>query len=84
MRLCHRSGCVVVSVDYRRAPEARYPAAVDDCYAVLEWLAENAATIDGDPERVAVAGDSAGGNLAAAVAIRARDQGALQPWPCKC
>ena len=75
--LCHRSGCVLVSVDYRRAPEAKYPAAVDDCYAVLEWLAEHAATIDGDPERLAVAGDSAGGNLAAAVAIRARDQGAL-------
>jgi acetyl esterase len=72
--LCHRSGCLVVSVDYRLAPESRYPAAVDDCYTVLEWIVENAATFDSDPKQVAVAGDSAGGNLAAAIAIRARDQ----------
>jgi acetyl esterase len=64
-----------VSVDYRRAPECKYPAAVDDCYNALQWTVKNAATIGGDPRQVAVAGDSAGGNLAAAVAIRARDQG---------
>ena len=75
--LCHRSGCVVVSVDYRLAPESKYPAAVNDCYSVLEWIVENAATFDGDPKQLAVCGDSAGGNLAAAVAIRARDQGSV-------
>jgi acetyl esterase len=76
--LCHRAGSVVVSVDYRRAPESKYPAGLDDCWAVLEWIATNAATIDGDPRQVAVGGDSAGGNLAAAVAIRARDQERLR------
>jgi len=73
--LGHRSGCVVVSVDYRRAPECKYPAAVDDCYGAVQWLVKNAAAFNGNPQQLAVCGDSAGGNLAAAVAIRARDQG---------
>lgn len=72
--LCHRSGSVVVSVDYRRAPEARYPAALEDCYAVLNWCAKGAGTL-GDRTRLAVAGDSAGGNLSAALSLYARDQG---------
>ena len=76
--LCHRSGCVVVSVAYRLAPESKYPAAVDDCYVVLEWIVAKAATFDGDPKQLAVSGDSAGGNLAAALAIRARDQGTFR------
>jgi acetyl esterase len=73
--LCHRSGSLVVSVDYRRAPEHRFPAALEDCCAAVRWCAGHAAEIGGDPRRLAVAGDSAGGNLAAAVALRLRDEG---------
>jgi acetyl esterase len=71
--LARRAGCVVVSVDYRLAPEHPFPAALDDAYAALEWTVENADAFGGDPERVSVAGTSAGGNLAAAVSLRARD-----------
>lgn len=75
-RLLTRSaGCITVSVDYRLAPEYKYPAARDDCYAATKWVAENAETINGDPQRLAVGGDSSGGNLAAVVALMARDQG---------
>jgi len=73
--LCHRTGAVVVSVDYRLAPEHRYPAALDDCEAATAWLADNAGRLGADPGRLAVAGDSAGGNLAAAVTLRARRPG---------
>jgi acetyl esterase len=71
--LARRAGCVVVSVDYRLAPEHQFPAALDDAYAALEWAVANAEAFGGDPDRVSVAGTSAGGNLAAAVALRARD-----------
>ncbi len=73
-RLSNRSGAIVVSVAYRLAPEHRFPAAVDDAYAALEWAARNNAEISGDPARIAVAGDSAGGNLAAVTALKSRDQ----------
>jgi acetyl esterase len=73
--LARRAGCMVVSLDYRLAPEHRFPAAADDAWAGLEWLHENAAAIGADPERLAVGGDSSGGNLAAVVARRARDRG---------
>lgn len=73
-RIATDSGAVVVSVDYRRAPEHRFPAALDDAYAVLSWTAEHAAELGVDPERIAIGGHSAGANLAAAVALRARDR----------
>ncbi len=76
--LADASGAIVASVDYRLAPEHRFPIPLDDCYAATEWAVANAASFGGDPSRLAVAGSSAGGNLAAAVALRARDEGKLR------
>ena len=73
--LCVRTGAVVVSVDYRHAPEDRYPSAVDDAFAAVQWIAANAAALGGIPGQLAVAGWSAGGNLAAVTCQLARDAG---------
>ena len=86
--MVNRTGAVYVSVDYRLAPEARFPAAAEDCYAATHWVAANAAAIGADADRLGVAGDSAGGNLAAVVAQMARDRGGpaiahqLLIYPC--
>jgi len=71
----NRSRCVVISIGYRLAPETKFPAAVDDAYAAVRWVSDNAADLRIDPTRIAVGGASAGGNLAAAAALVARERG---------
>lgn len=77
--LAKESEAVVVSFDYRRAPENKFPAAHDDAFAAYQWLLDNAASVGGDPKRIAVAGESAGGNLALNVAIAAKVAGLPLP-----
>jgi acetyl esterase len=77
--LCDDVGAVVVSVDYRLAPEAKFPAAADDCLAAYEWALEHAGEVGADAGRIAIGGDSAGGNLAAVVALDARERQLPQP-----
>lgn len=77
--LANASGAIVASVAYRQAPELPFPTAVDDAYAATQFFLAGAGAVGGDPERVAVAGESAGGNLATVVCLRARDEGAPLP-----
>ena len=73
--IANAARCAVISVDYRLAPEFKYPVAAEDSYAALLWVVANAARLGLDPRRVAVGGDSAGGNLATVVALMARERG---------
>ncbi|WP_026425272.1 alpha/beta hydrolase [Actinokineospora inagensis] len=73
-RLANAVGCLVVGVGYRLAPEHRFPAALEDCYGAVEWFAANGASYGADVTRIAVGGDSAGGNLAAVISLMARDR----------
>ena len=73
--LCREAGCLVLTVDYRLAPEDPFPAGLEDCYAATCWMAAHAAEFQGDPARIAVGGESGGGNFAAAIALMSRDRG---------
>jgi acetyl esterase len=75
--LARATGCVVVAVNYQKAPEHRYPTALDDCFAAVRWALQQAAELNVDPAQIGVGGDSAGGNLAAAVCLKARDVGGV-------
>ena len=77
--LSSQAEAVVVSVAYRQAPEHKFPTAHNDCYAAYEWLVKNAASIKGDPKKIALVGESAGGNLATSVSMMARDKGMQMP-----
>jgi len=77
--LAAEADAIVVVPDYRLAPENPFPVPLEDCYAVLTWMQENASQIGGDPDRIAIAGDSGGGYLAAAVALEAKRLGTAQP-----
>jgi acetyl esterase len=86
--LAKRARCVVINVDYRLSPENPFPMPLDDCAAVLKWALANADTLGIDPARVAIAGESSGAHLAAALALKVRDEGlpplALQVLSCPC
>lgn len=77
--LCNAAECIVVSCDYRRAPENPFSAAIEDAFAAYQWVVDNAPNLGGDPGQIAIAGESAGGNLAAVTALQARDYGVRTP-----
>lgn len=73
--LCRDADCLVLTVDYRLAPESPFPAALEDCYTATTWMAKNAIKLNGDPTRIAVGGESGGGNFAGAIALMSHDRG---------
>lgn len=77
--LCNAAECIVVSCDYRRAPENPFSAPIEDAFAAYQWVVDNAVTLGGDPHQIAIAGESAGGNLATVTALQARDYGVRTP-----
>jgi acetyl esterase len=77
--LCNAAHCIVVSCEYRRAPENPFSAAIEDAFAAYQWVVDNAPNLGGDPDQIAVGGESAGGNLAAVTALQARDYGVRAP-----
>jgi acetyl esterase len=77
--LAAKSGCIIVSVDYRRSPEHRFPVALEEAFAAFEWVHAHAEALGGEPARVGVGGDSAGGNMAAVVSLMARDREGAKP-----
>ena len=77
--IVHGAGCAVILVEYRLAPENKFPAAADDAFAALQWTLDHAADLGLDPNRIAIGGDSAGANLAAAACLMAKDRNALMP-----
>jgi len=74
-KMANRFGCIVVSVEYRLAPENPFPKPLEDCFAALEWVSQHCASFGGNPEKIIISGESAGGNLAAATAFMSRDKG---------
>lgn len=77
--ICNAAHCIVVSTHYRQAPEHKFPAAHEDTYAAYKWVIDHARELGGDPQRIAVVGESAGGNMAAAICLNARDEGVPLP-----
>ncbi len=77
--LCNAAKCIVVSCEYRRAPECPFSAAIEDAFAAYQWVVDNAPNLGGDPDQIALGGESAGGNLAAVTALQARDYGVRAP-----
>lgn len=78
-RLANQSGATIISVNYQKAPEHPFPIPFDDCFATLKWVIKNSDALAINPEKIGVAGDSAGANLASAVALKARDKVSLLP-----
>lgn len=77
--LCNAAEAIVVSVNYRQSPEAKFPAAINDAYDATQWVMNNASQLGGDPKRVAIAGESAGGNMATVTCLQAKEQGGSMP-----